>query len=67
MPSGGLSWWTYAMWPLFGIVSRWARTWYIPEQGLPSHEDVICSARFCATEWRPFGSMFALMTWNVLC
>ena len=39
----------------------------VPEQGLPSHEEDICSVRFYATEWHPFGSQFALMTWNFLC
>jgi hypothetical protein len=39
----------------------------VTEQGRPAHEDVMCSVRFYATEWHPFGSLFVLMTGSFLC
>lgn len=65
-----------ALWRLVVVdLNDVAAVWYRLKMGeelylnrvLPSHEDVICSVRFYATEWHPFGSVFALMTWNFLC
>lgn len=81
MSCGGLSWcniWCQcdAFWRLVVVdFCDVAAVWYRLKMGedlylqqvLPSHEDVICSVRFYATEWRPFASLFALMTWNFLC